>query len=38
MNVCVLTDNYRNAALNLYRAVGFQVLREVLIFRKDYTG
>jgi ribosomal protein S18 acetylase RimI-like enzyme len=38
VNVCVLTDNYRNAALNLYRAVGFQVLREVLIFRKDYTG
>jgi ribosomal protein S18 acetylase RimI-like enzyme len=37
-HVFVLTDNYRSAALHLYTAVGFQVLREVLIYRKDYTG
>ena len=30
------TDNYRNAALDLYRSVGFQVERNVLVFRKDY--
>jgi len=31
------TDNYRNAALDLYRSVGFRVERNVLVFRKDYT-
>ncbi len=33
----VITDNYRGAALNLYESVGFHVIQDVLIFRKDYT-
>ena len=34
--IFVETDNYRNTALRLYELFGFQVLREVLIYRKDY--
>jgi mycothiol synthase len=34
--IFVETDNYRNAALMLYEAVGFRVKREVLVYRKDY--
>jgi ribosomal protein S18 acetylase RimI-like enzyme len=30
------TDSYRNAALELYKSVGFHVVRNVLVFRKDY--
>jgi hypothetical protein len=33
--VFVETDKYRNAALELYQAVGFQVIRDVLVYRKD---
>jgi methyltransferase (TIGR00027 family) len=33
--VCVETDKYCNAALDLYEAVGFTVIREVLVFRRD---
>ena len=36
-HVVVETDNYRNAAFALYEAVGFRVIRNVLVFRKDYT-
>jgi ribosomal protein S18 acetylase RimI-like enzyme len=35
-SVYVETDKYRNAALELYQAVGFQVIRDVLVYRKDY--
>jgi mycothiol synthase len=34
--LCVETDNYRNAAFNLYESVGFQVIHDVLVYRKDY--
>ena len=36
--VFVETDNYRDAAFALYESVGFRVVREVLVFRKDYAG
>jgi hydroxypyruvate isomerase len=32
----VETDNYRETAFRLYENVGFQVTRDVLVFRKDY--
>jgi len=32
----VETDKYRNAVLGLYEAVGFQTIREVLVYGKDY--
>jgi ribosomal protein S18 acetylase RimI-like enzyme len=32
----VETDNYRNTAFALYRSMGFRVIRNVLVFRKDY--
>lgn len=31
----VETDNYRNTALRLYESMGFQTIRDVLVFRKD---
>jgi mycothiol synthase len=34
--VYVETDKYRNAALGLYEAVGFRVIHDVLVYRKDY--
>lgn len=34
--VFVETDNYRDAAFALYESVGFQVARDVLVYRKDY--
>ena len=34
--IYVETDNYRDAALELYEAVGFRVIRDVLVYRKDY--
>ncbi len=36
--VFVETDNYRDAAFALYESVGFRVVRDVLVFRKDYAG
>jgi ribosomal protein S18 acetylase RimI-like enzyme len=36
-NIYVETDNYRNAAFRLYRSFGFQVIQDVLVYRKDYT-
>ncbi len=35
--VQVETDDYRNAAFGLYAAVGFRVVRKVLVYRKDYA-
>jgi ribosomal protein S18 acetylase RimI-like enzyme len=34
--IYVETDSYRNAAFELYEAVGFQVIQDVLVYRKDY--
>jgi mycothiol synthase len=34
--VCVETDRQRNAALELYQAVGFRPSQEVLVYRQDY--
>ena len=34
--VFVETDKDRNAAMGLYQAVGFRVIRDVLVYRKDY--
>jgi ribosomal protein S18 acetylase RimI-like enzyme len=36
--VFVETDNYRDAAFHLYEWAGFQVRRNVLVYRKDYAG
>jgi len=35
-NIYVETDNWRNTAFLLYQSFDFQVIREVLEFRKDY--
>jgi hypothetical protein len=35
-NVYVKNDVQRSAALELYNAVGFRVLRDVWVYRKDY--
>ncbi len=32
----VQTENYRGPALGLYESVGFRVVRDVWIYRKDY--
>jgi mycothiol synthase len=37
-HVYVETDNYRDAAFGLYEAAGFQVIQDVLVYRKDYPG
>ena len=36
--IYVETDNYRDAALGLYEAMGFRVLRDILVYRKDYEA
>ena len=36
-SIFVETDNYRNTALRLYESVGFQVIRAVLVYGKDYN-
>jgi mycothiol synthase len=35
-DIYVQTDNFRDAAYNLYESVGFRVQHDVLMFRKDY--
>lgn len=35
--VDVETDNYRDAALALYEALGFRVVHDVLVYRKDFS-
>jgi ribosomal protein S18 acetylase RimI-like enzyme len=34
--IFVETDNWRNTAFRLYESVGFDVVRDVLVYRKDY--
>ncbi len=34
--VYVETDSYRNPALRLYESAGFQIMRDVLVYRKDF--
>lgn len=36
--IFVETDNYRDTAFRLYESLGFPVIREVLVYRKDYEG
>jgi ribosomal protein S18 acetylase RimI-like enzyme len=35
-NIFVETDNYRNTAFRLYESFDFQVIHDVLVYRKDY--
>jgi len=35
-NIFVETDNYRNTAFRLYQSFGLRVLKNVLVYRKDY--
>jgi mycothiol synthase len=37
-NIFVETDNYRNIAFRLYESFDFQVIQDVLVYRKDYGG
>jgi mycothiol synthase len=34
--IYVQTDNYRNAAFKLYESSGFRVVKNILMYRKDY--
>jgi ribosomal protein S18 acetylase RimI-like enzyme len=36
-SIFVETDNYRSTAFRLYESVWFRVIREVLVYRKDYN-
>jgi hypothetical protein len=38
MHIDVETDTDRNAAFELYAALGFRVIQDVLVYRKDYSG
>lgn len=35
-NIFVETDNYRNTAFRLYQSFDFEVIQDVLVYRKDY--
>jgi ribosomal protein S18 acetylase RimI-like enzyme len=35
--IFVETDNYRNTAMQLYEHMGFQIIRNVWVYRKDYV-
>jgi ribosomal protein S18 acetylase RimI-like enzyme len=35
-NILVETDNYRNTAFRLYESFDFQVIQDILVYRKDY--
>lgn len=35
-NIFVETDNYRNTALKLYESFDFQIIKNILVFRKNY--
>lgn len=35
-NIFVETDNFRNTAFRLYESFDFQVIQDVLVYRKDY--
>lgn len=36
--IFVETDNYRDAALELYESAGFRVIKDVLVYRKDFAS
>jgi ribosomal protein S18 acetylase RimI-like enzyme len=36
-DIYVETDNYRNTAMQLYEHMGFEVFRNVWVYRKDYS-
>jgi mycothiol synthase len=36
--IFVETDNYRNTAFRLYESFDFQVIQDVLVYRKDYNS
>lgn len=36
-NVFLETDNYRNTAFRLYESFDFQVIQDVLVYRKDFS-
>jgi mycothiol synthase len=36
--VYVETDHYRDAAFELYESTGFRVMKDVLVYRRDYEG
>jgi ribosomal protein S18 acetylase RimI-like enzyme len=36
--ILIETDNYRAAALDLYESVGFHLIQDVLVFRKEYAN
>jgi ribosomal protein S18 acetylase RimI-like enzyme len=36
--ILVETDNYRNTALSLYESLGFRIIQDVRVFRKNYGG
>jgi ribosomal protein S18 acetylase RimI-like enzyme len=36
--IAVETDNYRSTAFDLYQSLGFRVVQDVLVYRKDYAG
>jgi ribosomal protein S18 acetylase RimI-like enzyme len=35
--IYVETDNYRDTAFRLYQSLGFEVVRDILVFSKDYA-
>jgi ribosomal protein S18 acetylase RimI-like enzyme len=35
-NIYVETDDFRSAAFHLYQGIGFEVVQQVLVYRKDY--
>jgi ribosomal protein S18 acetylase RimI-like enzyme len=35
-NIFIETDNYRNTAFRLYTSFGFEVIKNVLVYRKNY--
>ncbi len=35
-NISVETDDFRSAAFHLYQSVGFEVVHQVLVYRKEY--
>jgi ribosomal-protein-alanine N-acetyltransferase len=37
-SVFVETDNYRDAAFNFYRAIGFRIERDVTVYRKEFAA
>ena len=37
-DIFVETDNYRNTAFRLYESFDFQVIQDVLVYRKDYQS